>query len=66
MTKSHIVDRIHSSGIETHTYTPTNIASVVNSLHENDVVLILTSGSLENSIIPLAEEITTRFHLEII
>ena len=63
---SEIVDRIHSSGIETHTYTPTNIASVVNSLHENDVVLILTSGSLENSIIPLAEEITTRFHLEII
>ena len=61
LTHQEIMERVEASGISVETYDPKNTQATIEKLEENDVVLILTSGSLEGSLDTLAKEITTRF-----
>ena len=61
LTHDEILERVTSSGIKATAYTPRDTAQAVAELSENDVVLVLTSGSLDNSLEDLASGITEQF-----
>jgi len=56
-----ILERISMSGIPSKPYHPSQIEGAVDELTQEDVVLVLTSGSLEGTLEELAHEITKRF-----
>ncbi len=56
-----ILQRIAATGVRTETYDPNNVERAVAELAPGDVVLVLTSGSLEGSLDALRERITSRF-----
>jgi len=61
LTHDEILERVTSSGIKATAFTPRDTAQAVAELSENDVVLVLTSGSLDNSLEDLASGITEQF-----
>lgn len=58
LTHEEIMDRVAASGIEV---LPYDVSPVIEAVQEEDVVLILTSGSLEGTLDSLAAGITSRF-----
>lgn len=61
LTHEEILARVRASGIEALSYEATDVEGAVAHLQESDVVLILTSGSLEGSLEAFASAMTTRF-----
>lgn len=61
LTHEEIVARIEAAGISTQTYNPASYAAALETLAEGDVVLILTSGSLEGTLEAFAEGVARRF-----
>lgn len=61
LTHEEIMERVQKSGTSVSEYNPKDFKRAVQELRENDVVLILTSGTLEHSLAPLAEVITENF-----
>ncbi|HEX5774768.1 MAG TPA: Mur ligase family protein [Candidatus Paceibacterota bacterium] len=56
-----ILGRVADSGIVARPYLHDDVPQTVDALSENDVVLVLTSGSLEGTLETLARAITERF-----
>jgi UDP-N-acetylmuramate: L-alanyl-gamma-D-glutamyl-meso-diaminopimelate ligase len=61
LTHEEIMNRVRASGVETKEYQPVHPEEAVSELTLDDVVLILTSGSLEDSLAPFATLVTKRF-----
>lgn len=61
LTHEEIMGRVAGSGIDTRAYDPAAFEDVSAHLSESDVVLVLTSGSLDGTLEPLASAIATRF-----
>lgn len=56
-----ISGRIQDSGVRVESYDAKDVDSVVAKLHEQDVVLVLTSGDLEGTLDTFAKKIEERF-----
>jgi UDP-N-acetylmuramate: L-alanyl-gamma-D-glutamyl-meso-diaminopimelate ligase len=61
LTHDEIMDRVQHTGVETLAYDPAHPENTVGKLMLGDVVLVLTSGSLEGSLVPLATLVRERF-----
>ncbi|HYF29285.1 MAG TPA: Mur ligase family protein [Candidatus Paceibacterota bacterium] len=61
LTHGEIMARIATTGVPAKPYSPAGFIETVEELEEDDVVLILTSGSLEGTLEELAAAITARF-----
>jgi UDP-N-acetylmuramate: L-alanyl-gamma-D-glutamyl-meso-diaminopimelate ligase len=61
LSHAEILERIANSGITARPYDPADVGTVIEALAEGDVVLVLTSGSLEGSLDALAGGIARRF-----
>lgn len=61
LTHEEILARVATTGVTAEPYHASRWQDAIERLREDDVVLVLTSGSLEGSLTPLAEGITARF-----
>ena len=61
LTHEEILTRVRRTGIEARTYDTKNVDEAIEQIQDTDVVLILTSGSLEGSLETVRAKMTTRF-----
>ena len=61
LTHEEIMERVSHTGIPAKPYDPLAFAATVDELEDEDVVLVLTSGSLEGTLEGLAAAISARF-----
>ncbi len=61
LTHEEILTRVRRTGIEARTYDTKNVDESIEQIQDTDVVLILTSGSLEGSLETVRAKMTARF-----
>ena len=61
LTHKEIMERVRGTGVPVQAYDPSNVTRAIDALTEEDVVLVLTSGSLEGTLEALAQGIAGRY-----